>query len=125
VKEQAPYNPVVYRAYDGTGRLLYVGASVRLTKRLATHRSISWWWVLVDSISTERFSTIGEALAAETEAIRTEQPAFNITATGKRRYELTDSDVQACRQWLLGREYMPTAYLPTWMRWIARGLSPA
>jgi len=68
----------VYRCFDATGRLIYVGCSVNPVARLEGHAKRAWWG---DQIVTTRlvvFPTRRYALSKETEAIRTEHPRWNV-----------------------------------------------
>lgn len=84
----------VYRVYDEAGELLYVGASVNVSRRLTYHQRGAavgnrWWGPAVKTITLEHFPSRAEALAAETQAIATERPRFNVKADGgKDREEL-------------------------------------
>jgi predicted GIY-YIG superfamily endonuclease len=114
-----PYEPVVYRVYDKSGRLIYVGASCRLENRLNNHRTISWWYGLMDRVETEPHPTREAAMAAEAEVIRTEQPAFNSHHIGPRKGELTDDDVRVCREWASHKDWARAGFLPMRLRWVA------
>lgn len=67
----------LYRHFDASGRLLYVGISLSTAHRMGQHRNTSEWSHRVRTITIEHFPTREAALDAETEAIRTERPAFN------------------------------------------------
>jgi hypothetical protein len=66
----------LYRFYDANGQLLYVGATGRGIVRVQAHESKPWW-PSVDVAAFEHFPTLEECLAAETEAIKSEQPIHN------------------------------------------------
>lgn len=68
----------VYRAYDARDRLLYVGCSVDVDARLRYHEQHASWWVFSVRIERQAFPTRDEALAAETVAIATEHPRWNV-----------------------------------------------
>lgn len=68
----------VYRAFDGSGRLLYVGCSGDADTRLRYHEGHAPWWVFHESIERTPFDDYDEALAAEAEAIATEHPRWNM-----------------------------------------------
>src|SRR5690606_10898520 len=68
---------VVYRAWDGEGRLLYIGCTVDLEQRLRQHRETSPWYPYAVTVSSVAYSTRAEAAEAESEAIRTEDSWFN------------------------------------------------
>lgn len=69
---------VLYRHFDQAGILLYVGVSASLMVRTVAHVRASAWRDEIATIKVERFPTRGEALAAETQAIRVERPLYNI-----------------------------------------------
>lgn len=69
----------LYRYFDSTGELLYVGISVSAVQRLSQHsRSGSGWMRLVKRIEIDRYATRAAAHEAERAAIRLEKPLFNI-----------------------------------------------
>lgn len=67
----------LYRFFDRTDVLLYVGITMDLGARLKKHRRDKPWWLDIDHITIEHFSSRAEALAAEAEAIRMEGPLHN------------------------------------------------
>jgi hypothetical protein len=69
----------LYRHFDKSGALLYVGISLSTAQRMGEHRNGSAWWRKVVSITIERFPTREAALAAERKAVQTEHPAHNVT----------------------------------------------
>lgn len=69
---------VVYRLYDADYRLLYVGQSVNLAQRLATHGREKQWWSDVDTISVEHFPSKDAAARAERRALCSEAPRYNV-----------------------------------------------
>lgn len=68
----------LYRFFDSTDVLLYVGITVDPSARFTKHRGDKPWWEQVDRIALERFDTRKEAEAAEREAIKAEQPLHNV-----------------------------------------------
>lgn len=69
---------VVYRAYDCDGRLLYVGRTNNLTRRIKEHRTDRWWWApLVTRLRVELAADHADAKARERDAIQSESPVFN------------------------------------------------
>jgi len=83
-----PNKPVVYRAYDTDGNLLYVGSTRNFEVRKRQHKyspkpgtsgrkPADRWWGEVARWETTEYRTYREALAAEAEAIRTEKPRYN------------------------------------------------
>jgi predicted GIY-YIG superfamily endonuclease len=84
VKVSALHRPTwVYRAYDKRRVLLYVGVTNDLRSRLITHRATQWW-PMVDVVTRTEFATASEARAAESAAIKTERPLYNIVGTYQR-----------------------------------------
>lgn len=67
---------VVYRLFDAAGRLVYVGMTGNLGRRLADHADKAWF-LAVTSITLERFTNAAEAALAEDTAIDTENPLIN------------------------------------------------
>lgn len=73
----------MYRVFDETGRLIYVGQSKNLPNRVREHRSQSWWWEpLVTRVQVELHPTAEAAKAAEKTAIQEETPVFNSMGYG-------------------------------------------
>lgn len=68
----------LYRFFDASDRLLYVGATSLLAGRVAGHRKQAKWWDVAVMCRMERYSTLREALRAEAVAIATEHPIHNI-----------------------------------------------
>lgn len=69
----------LYRHFDKSGTLLYVGISLSTVHRLKEHRGGSGWYRKVVTITIERFPTRKAALAAERKAVQTEHPLHNVT----------------------------------------------
>lgn len=67
----------VYRCFSGGSALLYVGIGREPFRRFETHMD-KLWFRLVSRIEVEWFSQRHLAKQAETIAIHTEYPAFNI-----------------------------------------------
>lgn len=68
----------VYRLFDASGSLLYVGIASKAGRRLAEHANNKAWWSEVGSITFAQFDSRDEAANAEREAIRTESPRYNV-----------------------------------------------
>lgn len=68
----------VYRMYDEDSQLLYVGISKTLATRLTQHHRDKPWSHEIASVVGKRYSSRDAARAAEIEAIRTENPRYNI-----------------------------------------------
>ncbi|MFE1515735.1 GIY-YIG nuclease family protein [[Kitasatospora] papulosa] len=79
---QAPNPPAtaVYRFFDSADQLLYVGITSRLSIRWKEHaRDYTFtWWPKVRSSSVTWYPDRSRAASAEREAIRTENPQFNV-----------------------------------------------
>lgn len=70
----------VYRIFDTSGQLLYVGMSKNLAGRLRTHSEKSWGESIAD-IKITWFTDKEQAAKAEAAAIANEAPLHNITAS--------------------------------------------
>jgi GIY-YIG catalytic domain len=68
--------PCLYRHYDATGRLLYVGISFCFANRMKEH-FFSHWYDEIARVDIERFPTREAACEAERKAIRSEKPLYN------------------------------------------------
>jgi hypothetical protein len=90
--------PQVYRVFDATGRLIYIGASRAVAGRFEVHERLSWWYGLIDRIDTVDYPTMEAAFAAEIVAIQEEQPAFNARHTTNGPV-LTEADVEHAVAW--------------------------
>lgn len=69
---------VVYRCFDGMGRLIYVGATSQIHTRLASHSTSAWWWLQVARIRFALADDDIDALTRERHAIATEAPRWNV-----------------------------------------------
>lgn len=68
--------PAVYRLYDKEGRLLYVGCSTNVLRRIYEY-SVATWYRQIDTVKIEHFATLKLALDAEKAAIFNERPIHN------------------------------------------------
>lgn len=68
----------LYRLYDKAGVLLYIGITTALKKRMAKHADDQPWWHMVSRKTVVWHDARQEASRAETEAINTENPKYNI-----------------------------------------------
>lgn len=68
----------LYRFFDHTGQLLYVGITMDPAHRWRKHRAEKPWWHHVASITIETHETRQAVLTAEARAIRRERPAHNV-----------------------------------------------
>lgn len=78
----------LYRLVGPSESLLYVGVSSKLTRRLRKHRA-RFGGELVRWESTP-FETLPEALRAETKAIRSESPHYNVAHNRRSTQRLDD-----------------------------------
>jgi hypothetical protein len=68
----------LYRHFDESGALLYVGISTSTLSRLTQHRTNALWFSAIASVKVEHFPTRAAAQRAEIEAIKKERPKYNI-----------------------------------------------
>jgi hypothetical protein len=67
----------LYRFFDESGTLLYVGITHHPTGRWRQHRGSKPWWHEVRTITLEPFADRRSVLAAERAAIAAERPSWN------------------------------------------------
>lgn len=77
----------VYRYYDGSGRLLYVGYSSKPGVRMLSHAHSSKWFSEVRTHRLEEFANEKAARDAERRAIGAEWPLHNSRAKLARRFQ--------------------------------------
>lgn len=68
---------ILYRMYDGSGTLLYVGITADVGQRLRDHAALQPWWREVRNITVEHYDDRAAAETAERNAIHAEQPPHN------------------------------------------------
>jgi len=68
----------LYRFFDASDVLLYVGITVDIGARFKKHRGDKPWWDQVDHIGIQKFPSRREAEDAERKAIKEEQPLYNV-----------------------------------------------
>lgn len=88
----------LYRAFDNTGALLYVGISSRWHYRLHQHEKTSDWIERADYVQISRFPDRESVERAEKEAIRSEKPQFNKVFSED--YEAAPSHWLKLKQWI-------------------------
>lgn len=69
---------VLYRMFSVTDELLYIGKTINPPQRFTDHRGTKSWWRDIADITLTHFSSHDELIAAETYAITTEHPRYNI-----------------------------------------------
>ena len=105
----------VYRWFAFTGRLLYVGCSVDPDKRWQDLQRTEGWTHLAAWRTLEWHESLPEARAAEREAIKTEDPLFNLQGLKgqgrkliKRTLDMPDGTALPCwrfdSRWHIGPE---------------------
>lgn len=67
----------VYRIYDASGVLLYVGITNNLTVRWSEHKSKPWWRVAGNRYDVRWYPSRTVAAMEEKHAIMTEHPKYN------------------------------------------------
>lgn len=90
----------LYRMFDETGQLLYVGISVDPGRRLAQHRSDKPWWGEAVTISVQPMPTRAAALEAEREAIKNERPVHNTQHNTASPNEAVEAVFDYLSQWV-------------------------
>jgi len=94
-----PERTVLYRMFNAANELLYVGISAHPTLRMSQHATRQPWWHALANITMEHFPSHALAAAAETKAIKTENPRFNVVDNPYARVMIPSGDI-----W----EYTPT-----------------
>lgn len=72
----------LYRFFNASGELLYVGITSRDVTRWESHAKTKEWWPAVAATTVEHYDSRSLAEAAEAEAIRTERPRHNVVHSG-------------------------------------------
>lgn len=75
----------LYRFFDASGLLLYIGITNNPRLRFGQHRDSKTWWRDVAVREITHYSSRAELEAAEKAAIRRERPLYNKTYNGRRR----------------------------------------
>jgi predicted GIY-YIG superfamily endonuclease len=68
----------LYRFYDATNALLYIGITNNLTRRIDEHDEDKPWYQHVARVTVEHHPSRGAALDAEKAAIKAEKPRHNV-----------------------------------------------
>lgn len=69
---------VLYRFYDASGALLYVGITCNPSGRFQRHKKTKLWWHSVARIEMEQYPDRAALAAAERAAIHVEHPRHNV-----------------------------------------------
>ena len=96
----------VYRMFDQQDRLIYVGCTYDLEKRLQAHRRQMWWYYQIARITTETHPNRTEALKSETRIRDTEAPRWNIESRWMMRHSFTE---QMFRDYITAMEKHPSS----------------
>jgi predicted GIY-YIG superfamily endonuclease len=80
----------LYRFYDATGQLLYVGITNDPGRRFGQHADSKPWWHAVANIKIEVHPSRADVLSAEREAIVNERPLHNV---------IHNADARTQRRW--------------------------
>ncbi len=71
----------VYELFDTDGRYLYIGCTAQPENRLGGHKFRKDWWGEVSHMSLTKYINAAEGFAAESAAIRANQPKYNVQLT--------------------------------------------
>lgn len=72
---------ILYRVFDESDSLLYVGATTNPGLRFADHGRVQPWWDGAATIKLQHLSSAGELENAELDAIAAENPRYNVSGT--------------------------------------------
>ena len=86
---------ILYRFYGDGDQLLYIGVTADPGKRMSAHSQNKPWWNLVRNITMQNFPNRMQLMRSEKEAIKAENPRFNIVhSRTKRRRKTTRATVK-------------------------------
>jgi predicted GIY-YIG superfamily endonuclease len=114
-----PVRTALYRLYDDSDVLLYIGATNNAAVRWAKHAAEKPWWGDVRRQDITWFADRPTALKAEKEAIRREQPKYNLEHTAPDAPDADEADwgYRAIAEDLVARmergEFPPGQPIPT------------
>jgi hypothetical protein len=90
------YRPhTLYRFFDRSGRLLYIGITVAAAARWGQHSWDKSWWNEVATCTIQHFPRRSTALAAERAAIRSEKPLHNVQHNNTQATETQEQTLAA------------------------------
>lgn len=75
----------LYRFFGESDELLYVGISIHPFARMGQHRNDKSWWGEVVKVTIERHPNRDAVEKAERDAIKSEEPRYNVVHAGKRK----------------------------------------
>lgn len=88
----------VYRAFDRSGQLLYIGSTGDYTARRKQHKYQSAWFDSVSRWQAEWYASDEAAQEAEYAAIQAEQPAYNTRDLIGRQCQFRAAERQAAER---------------------------
>ncbi len=108
----------LYRLYDESGLLLYVGSTANFFARMGDHEREQVWWNRVAEITVVQCSTVGYVKALEELTIVEEKPKYNVRIS-RWSPSLLKAKVERRRA---GEKVLPDWKLPR--RWQVRASAP-
>ncbi|WP_329390157.1 GntR family transcriptional regulator [Streptomyces sp. NBC_01716] len=84
---ELPERTALYRLYDASDRLLYIGIAKDTKKRWKDHELIQRWWHLVARHTITWLPSREQALAVEEKTVREETPLYNAERLPNGRYK--------------------------------------
>ena len=90
----------LYRYFDVSNRLLYIGISINAFRRLAEQIGYLSWFDQIRTVTLQRFKTMRKATKAEQKAIEREHPKFNVSHNRQKKKIRTSEDVADYRRFL-------------------------
>lgn len=123
---EPPERTALYRLYDASGQLLYIGISANLEERWKVHAMTKSWWPSVARKEVTWIPSWEQALEEEERAIREEGPRYNgthnyplapFTPTDWPKIEVqrgkTEALVQLIKREIRAKRWLPGQKIPT------------
>ena len=88
MSSETPQVTYVYRLFNESDELLYVGITKNTKARFTQHSKDKPWWAEVETSRVVQFRTLALALAEESTAILWEQPKYNLAIPTLARHDL-------------------------------------
>lgn len=88
----------VYRTFDASGRLLYIGCSRSVSKRLSEHRNTSRWGRHAVKVTLAGPYNYETARQVEYDAIESERSLYNYSSERRELHRLRDRLIDFCIQ---------------------------